>query len=1425
MLGTKKITRTPPSRRFENYIMTRAVDSSVGLSNIPDFRFTQVPGPALFGPTDVSLGAGAPLTDDAISTPVEIGFDFSFDGITYKNWAACTNGWMVLVDPSSRTFSFAEVLNFASWENVGIKSTFTSNAVLLCPWFDDLRNSANDASQLTQGSYMYSSTKTGRIKSGLEGPPIFLNSQSYGISYYRDHRSPKGRRLIVRWSSASNFNQPTSVIRFEVIIYENGTIEYRYTPRFTIHAPTTVYEGATCGIFMPNGTNRFRDFSIGLGYRDNVRQEYLYGGYQYDTHYLDTHVSGSEDAGTGAVPYTVNLLPFKHWPGLASSGCVISFVPPQLRRKVLPRRLIKTLDAVVSYPLVARNGGPTIGSGLNVFDDRKSPNYISSSAKAVVNYPTTMPRFFGGNGLGVTERQNLFSGDMLVTSSVVKSAIDHYVSEPIETYLDPFNENKMPEQGSATLNSSFFLTGSAIDHLPEGFDQQLRSKTTVRFALVVNTQVIMPTTTASIYYYNASARAWEVPANSTYILGSSSVQPPSPNPYAGGDWANPQHDLTGSRIIEDARGFGPIGNPVSSGSNTSVLGSDQTDANIGSSYGYKTFASSIGKSYPKSVRNNSEYAPNSDETFTLPISAPFLIEKAVFEIPITAGAGWFADLTQCFVPVTTNGTPFDFAGPALTLSLMRQVQLSKTQPQVSVRDLIMTGTITHAADATSTLVLSNFPPVDSTFQLRPVGFGAYGGIPSAIVTAPANNQFTGSVAVPMTAASSVGVFLQFTKLFNSGSSGSIASQISQFISSTQTLALVNNSSSSTQTVRIAYIDPVGRGGTGFQPSGRAVLGNEFVTLQGLRDQTGLTVTNPFYVSGTLSNPMAKTLSSPPTSSFSVRASTVIPLVSSFPSPYLVFPGDKLILGISKMRPIILKPGATAPQFSGSISHDISLNKGTIYVTLYGSEIQEGHEHHPTTTQVVASDVVHELIGAEPILDQFDVPYHGELSGSFSDNVVLGSMRSSTGRGRRLSWLGARNTAPLTTSSVDIAINPYKGYRAQPWWERAGNVRLVQFTDSTERYWDSMMPSVSECFAADGCGIFITPAGTFGDFRQIDANITGSNTGYNPRKIHPGWVFMDFMVPSLGLFGYDPIVNGNWSRSFPFEPRYQNSSRQLDVEKSLLATYIYQPSQDSIVVPITPTPVSGLIFGTAALLTSVNNQDGPVYTPNTPGFDWFVDSNMSGKALNTFTSPTIPSQMYSTGSMPSDDTSRALFGFGDKNTNFQFTNLDSSTSLLGTSHFPDWRDIEGPHPDGVYTSINSDNFCFSPLIRGWKYGVISGIPLFTKSYWRHNRFGQFRDMLEQRQYSKFYQDPSNAANVPNFRQGTQPAAVTINFIDQTTGRLTSPDNTFSSNLHFECTSSVPFFDGLTLNRPTINPTNLNLHPTLIKRDVFDNIHIA
>jgi hypothetical protein len=150
----------------------------------------------------------------------------------------------------------------------------------------------------------------------------------------------------------------------------------------------------------------------------------------------------------------------------------------------------------------------------------------------------------------------------------------------------------------------------------------------------------------------------------------------------------------------------------------------------------------------------------------------------------------------------------------------------------------------------------------------------------------------------------------------------------------------------------------------------------------------------------------------------------------------------------------------------------------------------------------------------------------------------------------------------------------------------------------------------------------------------------------------------------------------------------------------------------------------------------------------------------------------------------NDALKVLYGFGDvygiKTTG------GYGSGIQGTNYLPSFSTADNRASDAVV----------APTIRGWRHGLISGIATNTKMYWRRSRYGQVRDMLEQRPNTKF---------LSNKRVTSSP--ITVRFVHES-GFLTAPEETWSSNLSFEATSSMPYFDGYSRNRDDINTRKLN-----------------
>jgi hypothetical protein len=194
----------------------------------------------------------------------------------------------------------------------------------------------------------------------------------------------------------------------------------------------------------------------------------------------------------------------------------------------------------------------------------------------------------------------------------------------------------------------------------------------------------------------------------------------------------------------------------------------------------------------------------------------------------------------------------------------------------------------------------------------------------------------------------------------------------------------------------------------------------------------------------------------------------------------------------------------------------------------------------------------------------------------------------------------------------------------------------------------------------------------------------------------------------------------------------------------------------------------------------------------------------------------------------EELTKIFFGFGDRIARIQ-SNITPGT-YYRSNNLASFRYV--PYRQ---SAIN-------PIIRGWKYGLIDGNPKYTSVIFRRDRFGQFRDMLEQRIDTKFIVDKINSPNfnygsfetpaiptmLSSFQEKTKEGelifpVVSIRFIKKTL-QITningseinqiidtpvSPIETQSSNVDTYATSSLPYFDGLSTNRPEINYNQLNV----------------
>lgn len=625
-----------------------------------------------------------------------------------------------------------------------------------------------------------------------------------------------------------------------------------------------------------------------------------------------------------------------------------------------------------------------------------------------------------------------------------------------------FSENSLFEQGR--FNDPFYVTGSKsrIGEEPGSFSSALRDKTQLKVTFPVKNKVKMLANSSSIYYYDIKNGQWNIPQKSkadlTGFSGHTAFDSKSTVVGTSGIFTGIviQTGTSGSIFVEDDKWFDTHGNSLGSGSidifnpiryflledrRQKILEESFPPLNVIKPDGWSNF---LTYDMPNSVQRNSMYDTSNVETFTLPITEPFMIEKVVFEVPFCFGNGWFNDRTALtimtssagdytvtfyegeasydvqvknlvadsktftdlflneyqFIEVAKSGSAsvYNYGGPGITLSLFSE----KPNGLGRIRDLVCRGFLTHEEDTKRDMKyvpvfdgkFQNFGDFDNFWwQLTTLGVDTNETEVDAVVSASyigSSKFFTGSVIVKSEVNVSNGIRVMHTRTlkgypeFIPGEEEDIWNYY--FKSYEEGMSFVSgcleNEYVPLGDAVLTGIDAFGRGMTGFSPSGGSIFGGEFVTAGTDVIRRDGYIRNPSYipepnrtailsyVSSSLTSfnqyyPESNTLGLNEYYASNLKVPCYYFIGSRRESPYLIYPGEKLTLSVSKERPAFVNFKAN---FSSALlylfgqanilsssylmdlkdpeGHDVQLNTGDINITFYGSYVREGNKYIP-----------------------------------------------------------------------------------------------------------------------------------------------------------------------------------------------------------------------------------------------------------------------------------------------------------------------------------------------------------------------------------------------------------------------------------------------------------------------------------------------
>ena len=444
MSSSPKITRTPPPRNLSDYVLTKQVGLDLGFTKVPSNAYKQWP--------DNAGEPGNSAVSTGFSNPIDIGFNFFFNGVNYKRICALENGQAILLDPAyvapvtppnpyAGYFYLPEIYDnsLGVYYNSRIASTFGSSGlspsenrhVVLAPWSDQMYTSFNKLDNVRAGAIYVSgadATTVRNLRYGLTVPDnnTLWDESEYAVRYANISTS-EGLALSIRWDVVSGTATSTfdlARLKFELVLFENGTIQFRYAKRSKKNGNIPYRKpyvasgsmGASIGIFANWSGWDFRDFSVGLGYRDEERKIFENGGSIYDAGYSDTGTNLNND--TGTVPYSCNLDPINHWPASDLTFSVFNFSPPRQKRR--------TNKSVIRV----RDSSSFVASDSSFFNDQKTVNFSNQK----VQYPSMMPTSYKiSNGSSTASAVNLLfkSGSIEITRSITPGLVDTILEDAI----------------------------------------------------------------------------------------------------------------------------------------------------------------------------------------------------------------------------------------------------------------------------------------------------------------------------------------------------------------------------------------------------------------------------------------------------------------------------------------------------------------------------------------------------------------------------------------------------------------------------------------------------------------------------------------------------------------------------------------------------------------------------------------------------------------------------------------------------------------------------------------------------------------------------------------------------------------------------------------------------------------------------------
>jgi hypothetical protein len=326
--------------------------------------------------------------------------------------------------------------------------------------------------------------------------------------------------------------------------------------------------------------------------------------------------------------------------------------------------------------------------------------------------------------------------------------------------------------------------------------------------------------------------------------------------------------------------------------------------------------------------------------------------------------------------------------------------------------------------------------------------------------------------------------------------------------------------------------------------------------------------------------------------------------------------------------------------------------------------------------------------------------------SYTDKIITGSMIVGT-RGMVGSVVSGSNEY-----RGDNSFNAYSLKKVYPEY-RSSFLKGVQLQNTSKVYHDSIMPDFTEIYALNR-GYMVAP-------RYDEVNWCASFSN-DPRFKFDSKILKLFLVKGHITGGVN--ISGNaigderWMYDFPFMGRYSSVVKKLDVSN------IQQTSIVEEVLVETDTSVYGLVYRKSLPPSSSNKY-----------VVCFAEGDNEEFEMTTYYDRLYSPSVFRVEEESATIVTKNLAGLSSK---------DLLSSFFGFGVEP-ISDIT--YPSFTLATQGPSSKAYGVKIQGWRYGVLNGTPINPRAVFRMGKFGQLRDMLEPRLYTKTYDSRTNTTDSP------------------------------------------------------------------------------